>query len=225
MKFRAHILMLLGVMFFGIFVTSATLANEAPTSNLSSGSGPITYICSNAVVPSGYVVVSSGTNYQCPGNAVYRWGIQPAYNGMIACLGSSYPSPYFITGEANDSSNYCTGFLGRMTLSTPSNGLVACVNGVMWSPWVITANGTSTQCNGYGTITISQPAQNLRICSNSVVPSGWTVGSQSQFYLCQPYLAEVMQQTVPSTVGKTPSALYTRDGDRAVLMLNQNNTN
>ncbi len=218
----------LALMFFALtaFFYFAPQTLKAETLNTESiKSAAVTmYICSNTAVPSGYVVVSSGTSYQCPGYAVYQWGIQPASNGLTACLGSSYPSPYFITGESTNPINSCAGFLGTMTLSTPSNGLVACVNGVMWSPWVITANGTSTQCGGYGVITISQPAQNLRICSNSVIPSGWTVGPQSQFYICQPYLTEVMQETAVAAVGVTTHLLYSRDGDKAVLIQTQSAT-
>lgn len=176
------------------------------------------YICSSQPVPSGYVIVSSGTDYRCPGYAEHRWGIEPASDGIVACLGSSYPSPYFITAESSNYYLCADGFLGSMTLNLPEDGMTACVNGVLWSPWVITANGTGYQCNGYGVITLAQPSEGLRICSNSVIPNGWTVGSASQFYLCKPYLAETMHQTLTAASSRLMPSYY-RDGDKAIMTI------
>lgn len=200
----------------GISVTQQATGYEAHTSSFSAAA--VTYICSNGTLPSGYVVVSSGTDYRCPGLGNYRWTIQPASDGIVACLGSSYPNPYFITSETSNAYQ-CTngGFLGAMTLNLPTDGTVACTNGVLWSPWVITANSRPYQCNGYGAITLSQPAEGLRICSNSVIPSGWSVGAATQFYLCQPYLAEYMHQLTASTP-RYLTPIYHRDGKNAVTV-------
>ena len=187
------------------------------------GGGGTIYQCSNQPLPSGYVVVASGTDYRCTGIGVYYWTAEAAYNGITACLGSSYPSPYFITGESSNAYQ-CTngGFLGAMTLTLPYNGLVACVNGVLWSPWVITANGSSTLCNGYAAITLSQPINGLRICSNSIIPAGWYTSSPSQFYICKPYMAETLyKQTAASTQQTNATGYYEQAGKTAIIMLDK----
>lgn len=208
-----------------LFCMSAMVFAAAPsTPAVKSSAAPnvtTSYICSNQPVPSGYVVVGSSTDYRCPGLGVYLYGIEPAYDGIVACLGSPYPSPYFITGESSPAYQCTPGFLGSMTLHLPYDGMVACVNGVLWSPWVITGNGSNYQCNGYAFITISQPYENLRICSNSAIPSGWTVSAPYQFYICQPYLTQNMHKipsfNSPSASGDGQKVIYMQAGDRAIM--------
>jgi hypothetical protein len=168
-------------------------------------------VCSNQAVPSGYVVTQSAITTQCSGYQVYTWQIALAANNVTACLGSSYPSPYFIITESSNAP-FCTGFLGQMKIHLPSNGMLACVNGVLWTPWVITQNESgSVSCGGYAAIVIYQPSQALNICDNSVVPSGW--------YAVQTGNEYIYKSTSAAVIGA--DATYVRDGNTAIHQTNR----
>lgn len=202
-------------MWVAVFVWVVGLFGSVHSQAAFATTGPI-QMCSGGTMPAGYVVTQSAKSYKCTG---YLWTLNPVVNGIQACLGSKYPSPYFITSETSDAYQ-CTsgGFAGSMRLNLPSDGMTVCVNGVVWSPWVITANGSAnTSCNGYGTVQISKAYDGIRICKNSPIPSGWYTSGSVTWYQCSPYSQTTLYKA--QTFSRMPTGTtYEQHGDEAVPM-------